>query len=154
MKESYSIQNFQFQKLQDSAVSGTRNSEYEGIFFLDPEFSEMVQFQVPETAYMLQFLYPSIMKIDHNISRYRQEFIVQMKRFLDPLIIERVDKASYIWSLPWVTILRLGKVRVSLPHWLGRHISTLLQTPGQDQNQIGPDNIFLFSPLQISLLFA
>ena len=55
----------------------------------------MVQFLDPETAEILQFLNPEIVKMD---KKFLDPEIVEMVWFLDPEIAEKVDK-SYIHSL-------------------------------------------------------
>ena len=59
----------------------------------------MVQFLDPETAEILQFLDPEIVKMDKKIL---DPEIVEMVRFLDPEIVEKVDK-SFIKMLEFFT---------------------------------------------------
>ena len=55
----------------------------------------MVQFLDPETAEILQFLDPEIIKMDKKI---RDPEIVEMVPFLDPEIVEKVDKSYILFS--------------------------------------------------------
>ena len=50
----------------------------------------MVQFLDPETADILQFLDPEIVKLDKKIL---DPEIEEMVRFLDPEIVKKVDKS-------------------------------------------------------------
>ena len=48
----------------------------------------MVQFRDPETAKILPFLNPEIVKMDQQNSE-----VFEMEQFLDPKIVEMVDKS-------------------------------------------------------------
>ena len=63
----------------------------------------MVQVPDPETAKLLQFLDPEIVKMD---KKFMDPEIVEMVQFLDLEIVEKVDK-SYIKTL-WVYFWILG----------------------------------------------